>query len=154
MCVLHGRPACKSLNSLRCGKAEKGTPSKKLPPTDYSFEGHLLCIWGQLLIWKEALISIPVPPLLQHAGFQINTSLNCLEPIRMTLNAAAPELLNDLIFQCAPYCNEDCTWTIILQPCTAACDCKGNLIEDNEEICQNLYTHSALHGGDDDSDSE
>lgn len=153
---LYGNSNCRSLNSLRCEKAQSGASPKKLPPTDNSFSSHLLRTWGQLLVWREATVANPVACDIMHAGFEFKITTNSLEPIMMTQSAAAPELLNDLVCECTVSgCNEDCTCAINLQPCTAACVCKAQLPEDDEEaICNNPFTLTAMFEEDTGSDSD
>lgn len=56
--LLYGKKDCRSLNEIRCEKAMRKVPPKKLPPTDNSFTLHVMRCCYQLLIWMTLCYSI------------------------------------------------------------------------------------------------
>lgn len=92
---LYGKAGCDSLNVLRCEKAAKKVTPRKLPPTEDSFEQHVLRTACQLMMWRQAdrlLLEMPDPIFFGY--FKETDGSLC--PVMMTQSSAAPELLNDL----------------------------------------------------------
>lgn len=151
--ALYGRGECESLDKLRCEKATKNIPPKKLPPTENSLHQHVLRCAYQLTIWRQADIAQHVLPDPEDFGY-VRDSTNCPQPVMMTQPPAAPELLNDLVCSCSS-CDGNCTCYESGQPCTAACLCRAVLpVEDIEQMCANPLTMSTIQEIDSDSDSE
>ncbi len=138
-CSMYGKD-CLSLNELQCERVENGaTIGKRLPPTNDSFKLHLLRAVYQLIMWKQAVVAMP-DLLAENFGYEQVRGI--LQPILMTQNIAAPELLNNLICSCVDQCLADCSCSMNNQPCTAACSCSSKQadIDDDQPIrCHNLH---------------
>lgn len=164
--AMYGEANCQSLNALRCKKSQEiklrnvsqKKPRPKLPPTDDSMWLHILRCAYQLMIWRQAMIRFLELVDVCLFGYERDGSTKKLQPKMMSQQAAAPELLNDLVCSCPPYgCNENCTCLTNDQPCTAQCDCQAVLPEDDIEIpvCTNPKTlNMLLIDSDSDSDSD
>lgn len=140
--ALYGKQGCTSLNLLRCEKGSKMS-GKKLPPTDNSFQLHVLRCLYQLYIWKHADTGMIEFPAVIDFGYE---SVDAeLKPKMMSQPVAAPELLKDLVCDCKPNeCHRvSCTCLSNEQPCTADCRCEAELpysdINEND-ICTNPLT--------------
>ena len=152
---LYGRTGCNSMNALRCEEAAKKVTPRKLPPTEDSFQQHVLRTLYQLLIWRQANSLFQVLPDPIYFGYFKDLD-GSLRPVMMTQSPAAPELLNDLVCQCTNNsCNSNCTCLNNNQPCTSACSCEAKLPGDeSDHLCTNSLTLSALYEDDSDSDVE
>ena len=96
---LYGSHECESLNSLRCTKAAKNIPSKKLPPTEDSFNLNLLRCVYQLAIWRACTDGMTELPGPQEYGWERDDT-QTYRPKAMSQSPAAPELLNNLVCDC------------------------------------------------------
>ena len=159
--ALYGKPDCTSLNEIRCAKAAKKVPPKRLPPTDNSFHLHLLRCTYQLMVWKSCLeISHVLPPPTDYGYETIddNDGTQIMRPLMMNQSPAAPELLNDLTCNCEnSICDDSCTCFRNEQPCTLACKCKAAVPWDSQNenrLCTNIYTLSMQSTSDSESDSD
>ena len=148
--LLYGRNNWTDLNELRCEKATKNIAAKRLPPTDHSFQLHLLRSVYQLALWRQslhAMIEIPGSVAYGHEG---DPESQKYYPKLMSQTTTAPELLSNLVYSCAlNKCDEQCTCAINEQPCTAACTCEASLPtgeDDDENVggIAKMYMHFAL----------
>ncbi|CAC5361556.1 unnamed protein product [Mytilus coruscus] len=124
-----------SLDSLRCEKANKSVPAKKLPPTENSFKQVLRCI-HQLKIWHSANTAMheQVNPIMYGYGRDLET--DTIMPRLMSQPAAAPELLNNLICECDEHnCSEICTCLENEQACSATYSCGASADIADETTC-------------------
>ena len=115
VCRLYGDTKCSSLNELRCQKAEKGVPVRKIPPTQDSFMLHLQRTMYQLYIWKHAHIPIINIPTATDYGYE-EAQDGTLTPKMMTQQEAVPELLNIVVCDCEGSCILNCTCFNLNQP--------------------------------------
>lgn len=165
--LMYGQTDCNSLNHLRVQKASHSRskmPAKKLPPTDNSFELHVLRCVFQLLIWRQAMVAMQELPDPKDYGYVLNPETNSLQPRLMSQPAAAPELLNDLVCVCdGDACSTSCKCEENEQPCTYACNCEAKMPFDcdeqgqaiaNIQHCANRYNGGCLSEESDLSDGE
>ena len=150
-----------SLNQIRCIKAAKKVPPKKLPPTSNSFYLHLLRCTFQLMVWKGCLETTNVLPPPTDYGYEMFENTDgtlCMRPQMMSQSPAAPELLNNLACNCENnLCDDKCTCFHNEQPCTLACECKAAVpwdSHDKNRLCTNIYIMSMKNTGDSESESE
>ena len=152
---MYGQDDCHSLNDIRAEKsAFKKVSAKKLPPTDHSFEQHMLRAVYQLFIWRNC--TTPVIELPNASEFSFEWVSEILQPKPMNQPAAAPELLNDVVCQCSPDNYEnDCVCRECEQPCTAACSCAATCPLDGN-ACANPLTAAwqIEHNSDSEVESE
>lgn len=116
-----------SLNELRCKKVEDGLTSnniKKLPPTEDSFLQHYKRSTYQLFISKHATTGMMELPPATDFGYYDDGCI--MRPVLMNQTCAAPELLNDIICDCADQCTSACVCNTNKQPCTSACVCMAD----------------------------
>lgn len=132
---IYGDKETTSLDLLRCARAQKGISVKRLPPTNNSFYQHLLRCVYQVFIWKHATVGNIHMPSPTEFGYYDNNGQ--MSPIMMTQEAAAPELINDIVCDCTDTCQSQCCCGIHNQPCTSACACTSNAAEC---ICLNEYS--------------
>lgn len=165
VCMMYGKRACSSLNQLRCERASKaGKQLKKLPPTENSFEQHLLRCCLQMMVWVNAGIGMHEEADYSKYGWY-STEYG-LKPIMMTQPCAAPELLKDVVCECpSSECSNACSCLDNNQPCTDDCNCKGRIDslyapeEEDEgnttdQVCTNPKTMESAFPLDDDSDED
>ena len=145
--LMYGKTNCQSLNTIRGDLAAKGSAPKKLPPTDDSFNLHVLRCDYQLQIWKQALTPMQELPSATNFGWYLPDEGRTLLPKMMTQSCAAPELLNDIICNCSCVCDDHCPCASSQQACTSDCGCGANLpgFDDLEEdtgqsLCMNPNT--------------
>ena len=138
--MLYGAVNCASLNKLRTEKVlkNKNVKPKKLPPTDDSFLLHMLRCTYQLLVWKGCLSAMRQLPDPLEFGYVIDRESSLMIPQLMSQSVTPPELLSDLVCDCTDMCENNCICVLNEQPCTHACECKGN-VEDSE-ICMHIFT--------------
>ena len=151
--AMYGSADTVSLNTLRCEKAGKNVPAKKLPPTEDSFHLHLLCVVYQLLIWHHSTTPHHELPDVSLFGYTKSED-GFLQAQMMSQLPAAPELLNSLVCECST-CGTDCLCFANNQPCTSACNCEAILPldrDDTENACTNLLTLTAFVNIESDSD--
>ena len=144
-----------NLNKTRCSMAssqKSKVPGRKLPPTEDSFGLHLQRTAYQLMIWKSAHIGIQELPDPTEWGWQWSPDSGILlVPKLMNQVCSAPELLNDLICDCADGCNTACVCAKHKQPCVPACGCPlesgavdndagDNDVGDSDNTCKNKYS--------------
>ena len=167
VCALYAKPAYQSLNKICCEWSHLGITPKKLPPTENSFELHLLSCAYQLSIWRSAATGPHNPPNPTDYGWEHNPATQMLQPMMMSQPCAPPELLNDLVCDCN-ICGEDCCCHLNGQICTDDCKCKaalpGTVTDHEEEVeqyCMNPKTLEAafpstsdLEDSSDESDSD
>ena len=72
--------------------------AKKLPPTDESFQQHLLRACLQLMMWKQACIGMQDLPDVLQSGYHEKDGKFC--PVMTTRVFAAPELSNKIACDC------------------------------------------------------
>ena len=159
--ALHGNSDCTSLNEIRCTKAAKKVPAKKLPPTDNSFYLHLLRCTYQFMVWKSCLettFGLPQQLIMVINYFEDTDGKQYMRPQMMSQSPAAPELLNDLACNCDnSVCDDNCTFFRNEQPCTLACKCKAAVpwdTQDENRLCTNVYTLAMQNAYDSESESE
>ena len=159
--VLHGNSDCTSLNEIRCTKAAKKVPAKKLPPTDNSFYLHLLRCTYQIMVWKSCLETTFVLPPATDYGYQLfedTDGKQYMRPQMISQSPAAPELFNDLACNCDnSVCDDNYTCFRSEQPCTLACKCKAAVpwdTQDENRLCTNIYTLAMQNAYDSESESE
>ena len=142
--LLYGAANCVSLNKLRTDKAmkKKNVKPKKLPPTDDSFVLHMLRCTYQLLIWKGSLSAMQQLPDPLEFGYAIDSESGLLVPQLMSQAVTPPELLSDLVCNCADMCEKDCICFLNEQPCTRACECK--VVMEDSDVCMNIFTALAF----------
>ena len=151
VCRLYGDTKGDSLNELRCKKAQKGVPVRKLPPTKDSFMLHLQRCVYQLHIWKNAHYPITDLPLATQFGYEKSEG-GILTPRMMTQQAAAPELLNLVVCECSEdSCSSNCSCFKLSQPCTSACACEAAL-DGEDDLCLNVSTKEAYDNQDSEND--
>ena len=144
---LYGKAECQSLNALRCEKASnKSLPAKKLPPTEDSFELHLLHCVYQLKMWHQAII--PMVKYLDPTkfGYEKMSDEKHVSPRLMTQALPTPEMLHDLVCNCKPeLCGSLCTCFSNKQPYSAACVCESACINDpcDSSACANPLTQAS-----------
>ena len=149
--VMYGKSGCDSLDKLRREKASKNVSPKKLPPTEDSLQQHILRTAYQLMLWRQANISVQNLPNPEMYGY-IRDDDNCLHPRMMNQGPAAPELLNNLVCDCKDIsCNASCTCLVNNQSCTAACLCEAQLPVEGLDACTNPFTQAAMNCVDSDS---
>ena len=126
---IHSNSKCTNLNEFRFDKANTNTTAKKLSPTEDSFHLHLLRCAYQLLLWRQcifAMIEIPEPSYYRYE--KVADSQGYF-PKLMNQSPAAPELLNDLIYNCnSNSCSDQCSCFLNGQPCTLAYKCEQNYL--------------------------
>ncbi|MCG7875885.1 MAG: hypothetical protein N0C90_06110 [Candidatus Thiodiazotropha endolucinida] len=152
---LYGKNNCVSLNSLRCEKAGKNIPGKKLPPTEDSFRLHVRRCVCQLMVWRNA--NIPMHDTIDPVefGYEKEQETGILQPQLMCQSPAAPELLNDIVCMCpSNNCLEDCTCLSNGQACTWACSCEASTEDIDENNCTNPLTLEAWESQAVDTDSD
>ena len=151
ICCLYGDTKCTSLNELRCKKAEKGIPVKKLPPTQDSFILHLKCAIYQLYIWRNAHIPIVEIPPATEFGYEKSED-GTLAPMMMAQQPAVPELLNLVVCDCSEdSCSSNCSCFKHNQPCTSACACEAAR-QQEDSLCLNPLTIQAYDNSNDEND--
>ena len=74
-------------------------------------------------------------------GYAIDSESGMLVQQLMGQSVTPPELLSDLVCDCAYMCEKDCIWFSNEQPCTQACECKA-VVEDSD-VCMNIFTAPA-----------
>lgn len=138
VCMMYSKNACTSLNILRCEMATRNVLPKRMPPTENSFDLHLLRATYQLLIWRNAPRNEFTCPSAFDFGYQETKDGIGLEATLMNQTAAAPELLNNLFCECRKnLCQIDCICHDNDQPCTAICSCGGPFLDDCDSSCKN-----------------
>lgn len=142
-----------SLNDVRGEMSERvdhKTVGKRLPPTEDSFELHVLRACLQLSVWKKADIALSEPLDPTQYGYEHVDGK--LKPKLMNQGITAPELQNDLFCSCSEgSCGlGSCTCYKHNQPCTAVCKCKACLPEETDEYtiwCTNPCTLESVLAG-------
>ena len=95
--LLYGRNNCTDINELRCEKATKNNAAKKLPPTDHSFQLHLLRWVYQLALWRQSLHAmIEIPGHVEYGHARERESQKYY-PKLMSQTTATPEQLGVLL---------------------------------------------------------
>ena len=129
---------CDSLNTTRCNlaKSEKRQKvGKKLPPTKDRFSFHVLRTVYQLIIWRQADLTLMETPEPTDFGYEKDIQ-NKLIPTMMTQDISPPELPNDFLCKCpANECSDTsgCMCLKNAQLCTAACVCKASVLGTEED---------------------
>lgn len=137
--AMQDKVGCSSLNALCCEKAGKDNiQGKMLPPPEDAF---LRCVY-QLLIWRPAVVPEPDMPGVTECGYERKTNGTGLMVKMLSQSPAAPDLLNDLLYDCeSVVCASECSCLNNGQPCVV---CVTLLDGDEMSQCANHLTSSAL----------
>ncbi len=73
-------------------------------------------------------------------GYERVSETGALQPQLMCQSPAAPELLNNLVCDCANWCAEDCSCHLNEQTCIVACTCEASMECLGENVCSNPLT--------------
>ena len=103
--MLYGSANSSSLNMLRCTEPIGKVSPRWLPPIENSFKCHML---NDMLHSTFALESVPVTFECDGHCWEKNQLTGLLEPVMMTQEPGAPELLNDIVCECDDECAEQC----------------------------------------------
>ena len=95
------------MGQLRAKKAaaKKPVAVRRMPPTTHVFHLHLLRCAYQLLVWKKSGVFVQSLPSPLEFGYELEDGF--LMPIMSKQEVSAPELLNDILFECEDGCEGD-----------------------------------------------